>query len=120
MIYVLTVFRNSTCKDVTNIYDLVTYETLEDAIEYASQYNLPYIIEESNDEKIFDFDPSEDDDVIDDNIYYWVAPNCEEWTDYYWPYKTLGEAKAHAKECISIEHCDVYISKTFKKIVKEG
>ena len=118
MIYLLTVYRSED-KVITNVYDLVTYETLDAAIEYASQYDLPYTIEETYEEKITDLNPCSDDNAIDENISYWVSPDCEEWTDYHWPYKTLGEAKLHAKECVNIEHCSVYISKQFKKIVKE-
>ena len=123
IIYLLTVYRDSSKKDITNIEDFVTYESLDDAIEYYNTYyekrGLPYTIEETYEEKITDLNPCSDDNAIDENFEYWVSPDCEEWTDYYWPYKTLGEAKLHAKECINIERCNVYISKRFKKIVKE-
>lgn len=124
MLYIFTVYRDNSKRDITNIEDFVTYESLDAAIEYYNSYyekrGLPYIIEESYEEKITDLNPCGDDNSINESVTYWVSPDCEEWTDYYWPYKTLGEAKAHAKECISIEHCDVYINKQFKKIVKEA
>lgn len=47
MIFVLTIYRDSK-RSITNIYDLVTYEDLESAIEYANEeavaYNKPYKI----------------------------------------------------------------------------
>ena len=81
---------------------------------------MPYTIEETYDEKITNLDESYDDNVIDEDVKYWVAPDCEEWIEYYRPYKTLGEAKVHARECINTEHCHVHINKSFKKVVKEG
>lgn len=123
MLYILTVYRDNSKKDITNIEDLVTHESLDDAIEYYNNYyekrDLHYTIEETYDEKITNLDESNDDNVIDENVEYWVVPDCEEWTEYYWPYKTLGEAKTHARECSSIEHCRIYINKSFKKVVME-
>ena len=123
IIYILTVYRDSSKKCITNIEDFVTHESLDDAIYYYNSYyekrGLPYTIEETYEEKITELNSFSDDNLIDENFKYWVSPDCEKWTDYYLPYKTLGEAKLHAKECINIEHCDVYISKKFKKIVME-
>lgn len=123
IIYILTVYRDSSKKCITNIEDFVTRESLDDAIDYYNSYyekrGLPYTIEETYEEKITELNSFSDDHLIDENFKYWVSPDCEKWTDYYLPYKTLGEAKLHAKECINIEHCNVYISKKFKKIVME-
>ena len=123
IIYILTVYRDRSKKCITNIEDFVTYESLDDAIDYYNSYyekrGLPYTIEETYEEKITELNSFSDDNLIDENFKYWVSPDCEKWTDYYLPYKTLGEAKLHAKECINIEHCNVYISKKFKKIVME-
>ena len=123
MLYILTVYRDNSKRDITNIEDFVTHESLDNAIEYYNTYykkrGLPYTIEETYDEKITNLDESNDDNIIDENVEYWVAPDCEEWTEYYWPYKTLGEAKAHARECSNVEHCHVHINKSFKKVVME-
>ncbi len=145
MLYILTVYRDNSKRDITNIEDFVTHESLDNAIEYYNTYyekrNLPYTIEETYDEKITNLDESNDDNVIDENVKYWVnvidenveywvnvidenveywvASDCEEWIEYYWSYKTLGEAKTHARECSSIEHCHVHINKSFKKVVME-
>lgn len=123
IIYILTVYRDSSKKCITNIEDFVTHESLDDAIDYYNSYyekrGLPYTIEETYEEKITELNSFSDDNLIDENFKYWVSPDCEKWADYYLPYKTLGEAKLHAKECINIEHCNVYISKKFKKIVME-
>ena len=123
IIYTLTVYRDGSRRDITNIEDFVTNESLDNAIEYYNTYyadrGLPYTIEETYEEKITDLNPCSDDNVIDENFDYWVAPDCEEWTDYYWPYKTLEEAKLHAKECMNIEHCDVHIIKRFKKLLRD-
>ena len=122
-IYVLTIYRSSK-RSITNIYDLVTFEDLESAIEHANEeaaaYNMPYKIEESYTEKIYNLDPSSNDNVIDKNTSYFVCSDCDDWDDYYFPYKTLAEVKVHAKECIRIENCHAYIEKSVKKIVRKG
>jgi len=55
MLYILTVYRDNSKRDITNIEDFVTYESLDDAIEYYNTYyekrDLPYTIEETYDEK---------------------------------------------------------------------
>ncbi len=121
--YVLTIYRSSK-RSVTNIYDLIVYDDLESAIEYANEeavaYNKPYKIEESYTEKIYNLDPSSNDNVLDKNTVYLVCSDCDNWDDYYIPYKTLAEAKVHAKECIRIESCHTYVEKNVKKIVMKG
>jgi hypothetical protein len=118
--YALTIYRDSSRKDITNEYDFAIYEYLDEAIEYASQFNLPYRINETHTDKIYDLEPSPNDDVVTEHVSYWVAPDCEEWSNYYLPYNNLLEAKLKAKECINREHCNVYIERHFEKLVKEG
>lgn len=122
-IYVLTIYRSSK-RSITNIYNLLTFEDLESAIEHANKEavvcNKPYKIEESYTEKIYNLDLSSNDDTIDKNTVYLVCSDCDDWDDYYIPYKTLAEAKVHAKECIRIESCHAYVEKNVKKIVMKG
>lgn len=118
--YALTVYRDDTCRDITNEYDFHLYEYLDEAIEYAEQCKLPYSIHETYIYRIYDLDIIDDSDyTVDENVTYWVAPECDNWTEYHWPLKTLAEAKMSAKECFDIEHCNVYIEKHFKRLVKE-
>ena len=123
-IYTLTIYRDSK-RSFTNIYDLVNYEDLESAVKYANEaaaaYNQPYKIEESVTDYIHDFNPAENDNTIEDGITYWVNAECANCWKYYWPLKTLGEAKARVKKCLSKEVCNgISIEKHFNRVVKEG
>ena len=120
--FTLMIYKDNSSRSIVNLYDLVNYETLDAAIEYANKeavvYNLPYIIKEVSIEKITDLNYNSDDSNA--NVEFLVCSDCENWTDYYFPHKTFNEARDIALKCIEKEHCNAYIEKHCEKIVVEG
>jgi hypothetical protein len=77
-------------------------------------------IEECYEWKITDLNKSEEDDIVEDNVIYRPLADIKNWPVYDWPYKTLGEAKRRALECIEKEHCEVYIEKAKSAVILSG
>lgn len=119
--YTLIVYRDSSKeKDFMNMYDLKVFQTLDEAKEQSldNDYkDMIWDIEECYEWKITDLSKSDDDDLVEDEVIYRPLADIEDWPIYDWPYKTLGEAKRRALECIEKEHCKVYIEKSKKVVV---
>lgn len=119
--YALIVYRDSSKeKDFMNMYDIKIFQTLEEVKEQLSDTDydgMGWDIKECYEWKLTDLNKSEDDDLIEDGVTYRPLANIEDWPAYDWPYKTLGEAKRRALECIEKEHCKVYIEKSKRTVI---
>ncbi len=119
-IYTLIIYNSEGLHSCTNVWDIATFTSLKDAREAALECNRHWQLSRTITEFVHDLDSSDVDDLLDSDTFYRVCADCDNWSIYDEVYSSLREAKAAAKQCSDVEHCNVRIEKINEVLIEEG